>query len=58
MCGCTDQPTICRLNKSMTTARYSHPSSVAMYVMSLVHTAFGAAGWNSRFSRFSATGKP
>jgi hypothetical protein len=30
MCGFINQPTTCRLNRSMTTARYSHPSSVAM----------------------------
>jgi hypothetical protein len=29
-----DQPTTLRLNKSITTASNSHPSSVAMYVMS------------------------
>jgi hypothetical protein len=30
------QPTICRLNRSMMTARYSQPSAAATYEMSLV----------------------
>src|SRR5437867_1901979 len=30
MCGFIDQPTTWRLNRSITTARYSQPSSVAM----------------------------
>ena len=30
MCGCMLQPTTWRLNRSITAARYSQPSSVAM----------------------------
>ena len=56
MCGCIDQPTTWRLNKSMITARYSQPSSVATYVMSLVHTTSGTCGLNCRSRRFGATG--
>lgn len=37
-------------------ARYSQPSPVWMYVMSPVHTRFGASGVKSRCSRFGATG--
>ncbi len=42
MCSLMHHPTTWRLNRSMTAVRYSQPSSVAMYVMSLVHTRFGA----------------
>ena len=52
-----DQPTIIRLNRSSTTARYSHPSPVGMYVMSAHHDAFGPAGSKSRSRTFSATGR-
>ena len=38
MRGWIDQPTTCRLNKSSITVRYSQPSSVARYVMSVVQT--------------------
>jgi hypothetical protein len=41
MSGRMDQPTTLRLNKSMTTARNSQPSSVAMYVMSPVQASLG-----------------
>nr|WP_277424399.1 hypothetical protein [Ralstonia solanacearum] len=41
----------------MKTLRYSQPSSVAMYVMSLLQTWLGCAGEKSRCSRFSATGR-
>ncbi len=58
MCGFIDQPTTCRLNRSMIAARYSQPSSVATYVISLVHTASGVAGEKSRASRFGAIGSP
>ncbi|CAG9183481.1 hypothetical protein LMG23994_05141 [Cupriavidus pinatubonensis] len=56
MRGLIDQPTTSRLNRSRTTARYSHPSSVQMYVMSDVKTWFGAVGAKLRSSRFGATG--
>ncbi len=56
MRGLIDQPTTSRLNRSSTTARYSQPSSVQMYVMSEVNTRFGAVGVKLRASRFSATG--
>src|SRR5258708_528061 len=36
-------PTIIRLNRSSTTARYSHPSAVAMYVMSAAPATCGAS---------------
>lgn len=48
MCGCMNHSTTCQLNRSITAARYSHPSSVAMQVMLLLHTRSGASGLNSR----------
>ena len=53
-CGCMRQPTTWRLNRSSTTARYSQPSSVAMYVLSHVHTWLGALAVKSRCSRLGA----
>ncbi len=38
MRGLIDQPTTSRLNRSSTTARYSQPSSVQIYVMSELNT--------------------
>jgi hypothetical protein len=52
-----DQPTIMRLNRSSTTARYSHPSRVGIYVMSAHHDAFGPEGSKSRSRTFGATGR-
>src|SRR5205085_10305935 len=52
-----DHPTIILLNKSSTTARYSHPSRVGMYVMSADQDSFGPDGLKSRARRFSATGR-
>lgn len=37
-----DQPTIMRVYKSITTARYNQPSRVGMYVISAVQTGSGA----------------
>ena len=45
-----------RLNRSSTTARYSHPSRVGMYVLSAHHDSSGPAGSKSRPRTFSATG--
>ena len=42
MWGCMLQPTTWRLNRSITQARYSQPWSVAMQVMSLLHTRSGS----------------
>jgi len=52
-----DHPTIIRENISFTTARYSHPSAVGMYVMSAPHDTFGPAGLKSLPGTFSATGR-
>src|SRR5271155_3222189 len=57
MSGRIDQPTTLRLNKSITTARNSQPSSVATYVMSPVRAALGPAGVKLRFNRFGAIGR-
>jgi hypothetical protein len=46
------------LKRSITTARYSHPSWVAMQVMSPAQTRSGWPGWKSRLSRLSETGRP
>jgi len=56
MRGLIDQPTISRLKRSGTTARYNQPSSVQTQVRSAVQTRFGAAGLKWRLSRLSATG--
>jgi hypothetical protein len=56
MCGFIDQPTTWRLNRSGITARYRQPSSVAMYVISLVQAALGVAGEKSLANRIGATG--
>ena len=56
MRGLIDQPTTSRLNRSSTTARYSQPSPVWMYVMSPVHTRLGASGVKLRASTLGATG--
>ena len=56
MCSCIDQPTTCRLYRSMMTARYTQPSAVAKSV-SLAQTWFGAVAVKLRASRFGATGK-
>src|SRR5262249_31542618 len=52
-----DQPTTIRLNRSSTTARYSHPWPVGTYVMSAHHDSFGPEGSNSRPRMFGATGR-
>jgi len=41
----------------MMTARYSQPSAVATYVMSLVQTRFGAAAVKLGSNRLGATGR-
>jgi hypothetical protein len=51
-----DHPTASRFPKSNTTAKYSHPSLVQMYVMSHTQTRFTSATEKSRFNTFSATG--
>ena len=40
----------------MTTARYSHPSNVQIYVMSPTQTQFGVDTENLRLRRLGATG--
>ena len=52
-----DQPTTWRLNRSITTARNSQPSSVAMYVMSPTQTLSGSLTVNSRFSTLGEIGR-
>lgn len=47
-----DQPTILRVARSSTAARYSHPSPVAMKGMSASQMRFGADATNSCFKRF------
>jgi hypothetical protein len=49
-----DQPTILRVARSSTAVRYSHPSLVAMKVMSASQMRFGAGATNACFSRFAA----
>jgi hypothetical protein len=51
------QPTTRREYRSITTARYSQPSSVHRYVMSPTHFWFGAVVLKSCPSRFGATGR-
>jgi hypothetical protein len=50
------RPTIRRPNRSATTARDSHPSSVGTYVKSAHHFPSGPAATKSRPSTFGATG--
>jgi hypothetical protein len=49
-------PTTRLENKSITTARYNHPSAEGRYVMSLTHFRFGLIALKSRSSLFGATG--
>ena len=56
MVGAIDQPTTLREYRSSTTARYSQPWAVRIYVISDTHAQFGRATSNCRFSMFSATG--
>jgi hypothetical protein len=49
-----DQPIRCREARSMTLARYSHPSSVGMQVMSPHQATLGWSGSNRRPSRSGA----
>src|SRR3970282_2042924 len=49
-----DQPTTLRLNKSITTARYTQPVAVGREVMSVTHLRWGASAVKSRSSLFSA----
>ena len=56
MCSFMLNRTTSRLNKSIAAVRYSQASSVAMRVMSLVHTLFGAGGAKSRSSKFGVIG--
>jgi len=44
MCGAMAQPTTLRENRSMTTARYSQPVAVRMYVMSPAPSSVGLSG--------------
>jgi hypothetical protein len=53
-----DQPTIMQLNRSSTTAGYSQPSAVGMYVMSADQARFGPGGAKSRSRTLAATGRP
>src|SRR6266568_7284741 len=53
-----DHPTTRRENRSSTTARYSHPSAVQMYVVSATHLVLGSAALKSRWSRLGATCAP
>ena len=43
MCAAMPQPTIRRLNRSCTAARYSHPSPVRICLMSVAHTRSSGA---------------
>jgi hypothetical protein len=52
-----DQPTIGRLTKSITTAKYSQPSPVATYVMSATQARLGRQPSKRRSRRLGATGK-
>jgi hypothetical protein len=55
--GSTAQPTTFRENRSTTTARYSQPVAVRMYVMSPAQAWLARAGANARLSTLSATGR-
>src|SRR6266567_3292634 len=44
-----DHPTTRRENRSSTTARYSHPSAVQMYVVSATHLVLGSAALKCRW---------
>ena len=50
-----DQPTILRLKRSWTAARYNQPSHVRRYVISATHKRFGAAIHQTLLDRVSAT---
>ena len=50
------QPITWRLNRSTTTARNSHPPSVAIYAMSPARNLSGSLTVNSRFRRLGAIG--
>jgi hypothetical protein len=50
-----DQPTILRLKRSWTAARYNQPSHVRRYVISATHKRFGAAICQTLLDRVSAT---
>lgn len=52
----SEEPTISRVKRSMTIARYSQTSSVPKCVMSDVRNLFGAVGMKHLSSRLSATG--
>src|SRR5688572_27010617 len=51
-----DQPTTMREYKSMTTARYSQPSSVETQVISLTHFSFCLLAEKFCCNKFGATG--
>ena len=55
MWACIDQPTTRLENRSITTARYDHPSCVLMCVISVTQTRLGAATSNCRSNALSAT---
>ena len=52
-----DQPRISRVAMSLTAARYSHPSSVAMNEISANQTWSGLSAAKLRASRLGATGR-
>ena len=54
---CIDQPTTCRENRSMITARYNQPPPVHMDVISEHQTRLDSFTTNCRSSRLGATGK-
>src|SRR4051812_24063138 len=51
MCGAIAQPTIRRLKRSCTAARYSQPSPVRVCLISAAHTRLGPSGRKSRPTR-------
>jgi hypothetical protein len=55
MAALIDQPTTRRENRSTTTATYSHPSAVQIYVKSAIHRRLGAGAAKARSSTFRAT---
>jgi heme/copper-type cytochrome/quinol oxidase subunit 1 len=57
MLGAIAQPTTLRAYRSSTTARYSQPLRVRMYVMSLTQAWLGPLGLKRRASTLSETRK-
>ena len=56
-CGWIAQPTTRRENRSSTTARYSQPSHVQTYVMSVLQRSLGCAASKARARTLGATGR-